>query len=645
MKRTLFFIAFIPFITAYAQDKMPGGVHGAGVWEITKVTQSGQSRWEPKLKNRLDSGLSVRGKIKTINNNPALLFSEGPNTKNSTLNLGNLSSFSMFTVCQEIDTLTEKIILSLENDTAPELALTNRRMAALDVYRYSSYNTVPVVYPEIYSYTQNKSSDNTELSRKLQLGRPPRDQQLPASVYSGIIPEVILFSRAVSPKERQQVESYLALKYGISLNQEFPASYLNSKGEVIWDAEKNADFNRNIAGIGRDDLSDLNQTISESSQTPGLMKIGILKGELKNNSFLIWGDDAGPLRISEDPEMRRMLREWKISTFNFNDPVYLEIDELSLNEINPLEEDEIYWLMVDKSGTGKYTFRKTGFIPCQPLSPKEKLIRFNPVSVDTDGSGSDVFTLLAAPPFFTRSIVQSPACLAEQSGLIQTEIAGGVPPFRLVLRELSGSGSVISFLENRRDHIFEGLSQGGYLLNSTDSENKTFSEEIWVANTHLWETLIKRNYNIIEGESLLLDASEKMPAVNYIYCWSTPDGSLVNSEEITITQPGKYLLSVTDENNCNSITEVNIHESGKSIFRKIELYPNPSGGWFELRMRLERIMDVNIILTDNAGKILKQTLMQNDQYYQYNDIIRKPGIYFITLQSVMEKKTLRLIVQ
>jgi hypothetical protein len=255
MKLLFFFMAFIPVLTVQGQRTMPGGVPGAGIWEITESTQQGQGRLKSNLENPSDTVFIAKGKIKTINNNPALLLTQSLNTLNNTVNLGNLSAFSLFTVSQETDTLSEKVIFSLENDTAAEMVLTSRRMAALDIYRYANYNLSMKQYPKIYSYLQNKTNDKGTASRRLQFGRPPRNLSLPVSGYNGIVPEVILFLRSVSPVERQKVESYLALKYGISLNQEFPVSYLNSTGETIWDAELNAAYCQNIAGIGRDDLS------------------------------------------------------------------------------------------------------------------------------------------------------------------------------------------------------------------------------------------------------------------------------------------------------------------------------------------------------------------------------------------------------
>lgn len=646
MKAFIFIIAFIQCFSVYAQRTIPGGVKGAFIWEITEGTEQGKARWISNLKSIPDSGLIMSGKYGTINNNPALFFSEDANNiLRRTVNLGNLSSFSMFTVCQKIDTLSERAIVSLENDSIAELVLTDRRIAALDVYKYSSYTTNLRLTPEIVSYIQNRPKEKSTVSRRLQLGQPPRFQQLPVSLFNGTIPELIIFSRALSPVERQQVESYLALKYGISLNQELPRSYLNSDGQVIWDAEKNAAYNRNIAGFGRDDLSGLNQTVSESVLSPGTMKLSV-SGELNNNSFLTWGDNGGALHFTEKSGLRKLNRDWKICPFSFKSgDVNIEVNEFSLNEINPLKEGESYWLMTDRTGTGLYPFGQTEYLQSLPLRSSEHLIKFSPVSIDADSSGADVYTLLAAPSFFTRSIVQAPSCLLPESGLIQTEIAGGIPPFELILRRTSDSRFHLYARESDRNHVFTGISQGEYILHVTDAERKSYSEKIRVSNTHLWECSIGRDYLLPEGESIVLDASIGMPKVNYFYSWTTPDGSVINDKELTINQSGIYLLSVTDEDNCNSILEINIRETGRSDIEGVELYPNPTRGWFLIRISLKRTANVNVVITDNSGTILKQSLLKEDRFYMYSDIIRQPGIYFINLVLANEKESLKLIVQ
>jgi len=644
MRLFILFLAYLPFLTLYGQEKLPGGVRGARLWDITELAQSGSALWKPVLEHLCDTGFVIKGDVRTINNNPALLFMGGSSPVNSPLNTGTLSSFTLFTVCQEIDTVSEKVILSLENDTSAEMVLTNQRLAALDQYSYASYRTAGNLIPRIYSYTRNRPDDGENVSRRLLFGRPPRSQHLPVSVFNGIIPEVILFNRVISPLERQKVESYLAMKYGITLNQEFPVSYFNSKGEVLWDAEINAAYNNNIAAVGRDDVSGLFQSVSESTQTPGLMKFSVTGG-LINNSFLIWGDNGKPLRFVEESGVRKLQRNWRISSFNFRDnTVNITSSELSLSEIDPLRPGETYWIMTDKSGTGKFPFRETEYNKCLSGSSPKKLILFNALIFDSDQSGSDLFTIIAAPHLFARSIVQSPSCLLYNSGAIMTEIAGGRPPFDIVLKGISNSSLQVVADEFKRDHLFEGIAQGSYEIQVTDAYGKTFMENIWVSNTHLWETTLDPGYKLIEGETIILNASDGMPAMNFFYTWTLPCGSLVNNEEISISSPGDYLLSVTDNDNCNSILMIKVNQVGKSNFKNIELYPNPVNDWFIVRISLDRPADVSIIISDASGKIFKQTLLKNDYYYIYNEIIKQAGIYFITLVTDTEKKTLRLIV-
>ena len=645
MKLVISLMAFLQIGSVYGQTHLPGGVRGALVWEITESAQSGQAQWKSMLASTADSSFLVRGKVQTINNYPALLFSNGSDPVNSSLNLGKMAEFSLFTVCQESDTASERVIFSLGSDTAAEMILTNRRMAALDIYHYANYSSGILTYPKIYSYTQNKSSGTGSASQNLQFGRPPRHQNLPVSHYNGIMPEVILFPRVISPGERQRVESYLALKYGITLNQEFPASYLNSTGEVIWDAEVNASHNQNIAGLGRDDVSGLNQRVSESTQNPGVMKVGVT-GEIRNNSFLIWGDNGKALRFDEDGELRRLLREWRLSAFNYEGgPVNITFNELLFHDIDPLLAGEIYWMMIDRSGTGKFPFRETEYFRSLPPSYPEKTIRFDSVTIDTDFSGRDLFTIIAAPSFFARSIVLSPTCASSHSGKIQSEIAGGAPPFNVLLKGTTNNIIKASANVNSRYHLLEGISQGAYLLQITDADGKIFTEEIRVSNLHLWENNLARSYSLPEGETLVLNAADGMPSGNYFYSWSLPDGSIFNREEIEIDRPGNYLLSVTDAENCISTTEVKVKQTGRSGLRDMELFPNPVNGWFALRISLEWEMDINVIINDMSGKTIKQTHLRNDRYYLYNDIIEEPGTYMITIVADMYRETLKLIVQ
>ncbi len=129
---------------------------------------------------------------------------------------------------------------------------------------------------------------------------------------NGDIAEVILYQEPtggdMTNANLQRIHSYLAIKYGITLDQSTPQDYINSSSDVVWDATVNEDYNANIAGIGRDDHGGLYQKQSNSVNpgnqvlisTPGLAGTNATNtATLTNGQFLVWGDNG----LSKSPSV------------------------------------------------------------------------------------------------------------------------------------------------------------------------------------------------------------------------------------------------------------------------------------------------------------------------------------------------------
>ncbi len=122
--------------------------------------------------------------------------------------------------------------------------------------------------------------------------------------YNGDIIEIINYSVRNNTTDRQRIESYLAIKYGITLGVNgISQNYLDSAGTVVYNS--GAGFNYNIAGIGRDDLSGLNQKQSKTENTNADITIGLNTISQTNSAntatfagdkrFLVWGSNNGTL--------------------------------------------------------------------------------------------------------------------------------------------------------------------------------------------------------------------------------------------------------------------------------------------------------------------------------------------------------------
>jgi hypothetical protein len=72
---------------------------------------------------------------------------------------------------------------------------------------------------------------------------------------NGLVAEFIVYETILKEKQIAKIESYLAIKYGITLER----NYVNSQGQTIWNRKTENVYSNNIAGIGRDDLSTLYQ--------------------------------------------------------------------------------------------------------------------------------------------------------------------------------------------------------------------------------------------------------------------------------------------------------------------------------------------------------------------------------------------------
>jgi gliding motility-associated-like protein/uncharacterized repeat protein (TIGR01451 family) len=215
--------------------------------------------------------------------------------------------------------------------------------------------------------------------------------------FRGELAEVILYPKALTGDEKKKVESYLAVKYGISLDPSV-AQYINEAGTVIWE---NTAYWHDVFGIGRDDAMGLNQPKSNSINTgsgDGSGQVG--KGNLiiqnptnlDNNEFLMVGHDNGALtEQSTDlpvflPGGKRLGREWKVKRTGYVGEVDLKFD---LNGLSVSGTSAVnFLLLIDRDGNGDFTNGQVDGIFASSFS--SNVVEFNQINLPDNA----VFTLL-----------------------------------------------------------------------------------------------------------------------------------------------------------------------------------------------------------------------------------------------------------
>jgi hypothetical protein len=205
-----------------------------------------------------------------------------------------------------------------------------------------------------------QAAASTSLTGGLEIGDSESNR-----FWHGDIAEILAYNDTHTSLEKNRIESYLALKYGITLDQSSPMSYVDSNGDDIWNATTNASYNHDIAGIGRDDESAFEQKQSKSVNPGSLLTVGHVSiaasNALNPNSFasdriwLSWGNDAGSTAqgSSETTDVpttvtERMTRIWKVEKSGAIDDVSISFDLSSLGYSSDASE---FCLLVDDNDT------------------------------------------------------------------------------------------------------------------------------------------------------------------------------------------------------------------------------------------------------------------------------------------------------
>jgi hypothetical protein len=230
--------------------------------------------------------------------------------------------------------------------------------------------------------------------------------------YFGRIGEVIYYLDSnITPLRQSTIESYLAVKYGLSLGTPAsPVSYRASDSTTIFWAA-NATFQNDVFGIGTDSTSGLRQVRSNSANTGSGSGAGQnLKGNLVlstninllDKRFLMIGNDAASLAEQAQTLTalnaplvmvggKRITREWKADNTGNVGSVNLSFDTTGFTYTggNILGN---FKLMVDLDGDGDFaTGTQTLY---NASSAAGKIINFNGITL-LDGV---VFTMIVKVP-------------------------------------------------------------------------------------------------------------------------------------------------------------------------------------------------------------------------------------------------------
>lgn len=228
----------------------------------------------------------------------------------------------------------------------------------------NNFNLIKLNLDEIDFTTQHEY-----LTGPFTIGRQSKDENFSLNgtrAFEGQIAEIIGVSDNLSDAEVNRIESYLAVKYGITLEHGGTQSgnYTASDGTTVWSATlATSAFHNDVIGIGRDDDTGLLQKQSHTQDDSLRIYLSTLdstnaanQGSFSSDlSYVIIGGNADNLYSSssyaEKPSglYSRLDREWRIQRTNFSDTFNLDIVLHNNAIVSDIDVSDLY-LLVDNDG-------------------------------------------------------------------------------------------------------------------------------------------------------------------------------------------------------------------------------------------------------------------------------------------------------
>ncbi len=283
-----------------------------------------------------------------------------------------------------------------------------------------------------YPINNTSSTYNPAISQGLKLGANNISEY-----YQDALAELIMFPVELNNGDANKIESYLAMKYGCTLDSGTANSnYILGDSSIIWPSSNHPDYHHRITAIVRDDASGLYQKQSQSvhfesrvgaffGATNGTFPLtnGLNTSVIANQQYMLFGDNDSSEALNRciaGGYMAAMERTWIVrQSLNFNNNVTLRVLKdsvapevrnlivsadpsfpITMSTLYPLTDDGTYLYAEALLGDSLFfTFTSDTVITTFTSTPSYCTSNTGTATaVSTEGGGNYSYTWATAPP-------------------------------------------------------------------------------------------------------------------------------------------------------------------------------------------------------------------------------------------------------
>ncbi len=442
--------------------------------------------------------------------------------------------------------------------------------------------------------------------------------------------ELIYFPKILSPVATRKIETYLSVKYGISLKPD--KDYISVKNDTIWKAASNSDYSNRVTGVMKNIFH--TQLRSKNSENDHFF---IAYDTLNNavDEMLLVGDNNNSLSFNQELLFNRKWHYIKsqtadslgISTFKIQ--FKKSVLGIDTNNINLIVAPSIE------------NFDQISSCTVYPITSQDSSYIYFDGLVFND-SGYFTFATTEALSILERKTLDCKS----NSLLAKFSILGGSPPYEVVI--------IDEKLDNKKSFNLQKSSQFNQEISASNNikvevTDKNNRKAIYSSKNQSIETFvtIPREVYFVKGnEKIIMPTIKEEKLTKLSYKWIYLDSVISTEKQVTIKQPGLYKLIVID-GSCELNFTINAIEVQELVSNYLNLIQNPieANQNFTIDYQLINSENIELNIFDSSGKLIISELLQNSKKGQLHGLISTSGVYFIKVKTPSFSKSFKLIVQ
>ena len=384
---------------------------------------------------------------------------------------------------------------------------------------------------------------------------------------------------------RKKVETYLALKYGITLAD--PSQYWSSQGKNLWDAKLNPLYNNHIIGLVKDAYFNLTQLATLSNEEADvILKKSDDQTNFLDQSYVLIGDNGKEKAF--DQQSNRFKRQWLVQNKGQH-PMVVDFAVF----VTP-EKDMEYKLYNsfgaefdrDRSDSLKLTFKNIAIE--EQVNVYWTIGRIKPFEIEIRRDSS--------------SINHSYQLLAK---------GHSQPPFAIQVVDLHKANTYF-YVSEDLSFALENLPSSTYSFKVTDGQGR----EAIIASKDLDFDAVDfiqmpSTWTLEGGEWLVIHPEFKHPGGSYGYRWFLGKKLISTAPVLRVNYPGVFTMELKDQKGKTQRFDFTVVKQSSALSASQQQWlvsPNPvnAGEEFTVHYYFEEKQDVDFYIYTLEGKFIKR---------------------------------------